>query len=138
MSIKDIEQKRKFSREWVAKRRNDFFGDKYCEWCGSTEKLELHHVDPSTKKASVVWSWTEEKRLKELEKCIILCKKCHHDYHNEKNKTWTHGIASTYKKGCRCQPCREAQYRTQRTKLRWYKPSTSATKYECQTEIRKD
>ena len=113
---------KKYKRLWVAKRRALFFSVKSCIWCGSKENLELHHVDPATKDTSSIWSWSEERRNKEIEKCIVLCKDCHYIYHTNKCKTWAHGIASTYKKGCRCLDCRYAQYRTMKTKKAWYEP----------------
>lgn len=66
-----------YQRNWVAKRRADFFVDKFCLWCGSTEKLELDHIDPSTKIANAIWSWSEPRRLAEISKCQILCHNCH-------------------------------------------------------------
>lgn len=48
-----------------------------CVQCGSKEKLELDHIVRETKISHSVWSWKEERRNKELEKCQVLCKKCH-------------------------------------------------------------
>ena len=36
-----------------------------------SEELELDHTDPGKKVSHSVWSWAEERRLKELEKCSI-------------------------------------------------------------------
>ena len=101
---------KKYHRQWykdkVKPRREAFFSGKCCEWCGSTVDLELHHIDPSTKLGHNIWSWSEKARKNEIAKCIVLCKKCHHDYHNKKRIK--HGI-SRYKKGCRCDVCRKAK-----------------------------
>jgi len=55
--------------------------------CGSWKKLELDHIDPKTKESHKIWSWSEERRNKELKKCQVLCYDCHNikssiDKHN--------------------------------------------------------
>ncbi len=55
------DKKRKYDREWVAKRRAKFFDDKKCKHCGSTENLELDHINPKTKISHSIWSWREER-----------------------------------------------------------------------------
>ena len=67
----------KYQREWVAKRRADFFKDKKCVQCGSTERLELDHIDRETKESHSIWSWSEVRRLAEIAKCQVLCHECH-------------------------------------------------------------
>jgi hypothetical protein len=116
MPMKTKELQREFNRKWIAKRRADYFAGKSCAWCRSTEKLVIHHTDPKTKISHAVWSWTKERRAAELEKCIILCETCHVKHHAEEKRRWTHGIASTYKKGRRCEDCRHAN------KKKWYAP----------------
>lgn len=73
---------RTYQREWRAQRRADWFADKACAVCGSTDRLELDHIDPSQKVSSALWSWAEERRLAELAKCQVLC----HDHHVEKTR----------------------------------------------------
>lgn len=51
-----------------------------CRQCGSTEDLELDHIDPTTKISHAVWSWSEQRRAEELKKCQVLC----HNYHETK------------------------------------------------------
>jgi len=129
MATKELQ--REYGRKWVAQRRADFFADKKCEWCGSTDELQLHHRDPETKIASVIWSWSEKRRLEEIEKCIVLCGPCHRKHH-AKLKTesaWrTHGHASYYRwYGCRCDLCKKAacddvRNRRLRKKLEAQKP----------------
>lgn len=70
-------------REWHAERwrRNraegiEILGSK-CAECGSTRELQFDHVDPGTKVSSNIWTWARERRLAELAKCQLLCKKCH-------------------------------------------------------------
>lgn len=45
----DPEAMRKYKREWMRKRREDFFRDKACVRCGNTENLQLDHKNPSEK-----------------------------------------------------------------------------------------
>jgi len=55
-----------------------------CAQCGSTEQLEVDHIDPALKDVRLkrhhsarLWDWTESKRLAELANCQVLCKRCH-------------------------------------------------------------
>lgn len=66
-----------YQKEWMRNRRREFFSGKYCVQCKSTEKLELDHINPEEKEHHSIWSWSEERRLKELAKCQVLCKTCH-------------------------------------------------------------
>ena len=100
------EYHRKWYKEVMRPRRVEFFKNKKCEWCGSVDNLGLHHLDSSQKLGHNIWSWSEEKRNAEISKCIVLCKKCHHDYHN--GLRIKHGLAR-YKKGCRCDICKKAK-----------------------------
>jgi len=75
--IKDPEERRRYNREWMRKRREAFFRDKVCVKCGSSKDLELDHINPSTKISHCVWSWSEPRRLAELAKCQVLCHPCH-------------------------------------------------------------
>lgn len=109
------EQKREYQRKWVAKRRAEFFTDKSCEVCGSTESLELDHINPEEKISHNIWSWKESRRIEELAKCQVLCK-AHHasksltDIQNRIGKPiLQHGTAVMYDKHeCRCSECRAA------------------------------
>jgi 5-methylcytosine-specific restriction endonuclease McrA len=75
--MRDIEKYRKFQREWIAKRRADFFEGKSCIKCNSTKRLELDHIDRANKVSNSIWSWKESRRLEEIAKCQILCYHCH-------------------------------------------------------------
>lgn len=77
MPYKDKARQRDYSRQWIAKRRATWFENKSCVQCGSTERLELDHVDPSTKVDHCIWSWSEERRNFEIAKCQVLCYDCH-------------------------------------------------------------
>lgn len=58
--------------EW-RKRRKDFIKDKKCEWCGSTEKLCIHHPQARGSLSDEVYT--------SFEGCITLCKRCHFAFH---------------------------------------------------------
>ncbi len=78
--------------------------------CGSTEDLQLDHVDPSTKVfilsgCHLDKAWT--RILEEAEKCQVLCE----THHKEKSSKEAfakvkHGSEQMYAKyGCRCDQC---------------------------------
>lgn len=71
------EAKRSYQREWVAKRRAEWFADKTCIDCGRSDALQLDHVDPSDKVTHRIWSWSKARRLAELAKCVARCGDCH-------------------------------------------------------------
>jgi len=58
-----------------------------CEICGYSrceETLEFHHIDTTRKEFSIssrgyTRSWKKVKE--ELEKCILVCANCHHEFH---------------------------------------------------------
>lgn len=113
MGYLDSTRQREYQRNWIARRRSEFFSDKQCVMCGGVEQLELDHIDPSEKTTHNIWSWSEPRRLSEIAKCQVLCRKCH------KEKTYTvdlpkirgytygeHG-RTRYRCGCRCEVCRE-------------------------------
>ena len=107
MPYKDKDKQREYQRLWHAKRRKTYFEDKSCKHCNTKELLELHHVDPTQKEHHAIWSWREERRNAEIEKCIVLCKGCHYKVHG-KRLGRTCGKISTYKYGCRCELCTKA------------------------------
>ena len=119
MGYSDKEKQREYQRQWIAKRRAKYLEGKSCAFCGSSENLEIDHINPEEKKLnpSALWSLAENnpKRIAELAKCQILCD-VHHaektlkDIANRIGKeVLQHGTSSMYDKhGCRCVPCREA------------------------------
>src|SRR5690348_7168168 len=73
---------RNYRREWFKRRRDEWFAGKCCVICGSTDRLEADHIDPSTKdpqlkKGTSLWSWSDKRREAELAKCQVLC----HEHH---------------------------------------------------------
>lgn len=81
-----------------------------CRQCGSTENLELDHIDPTQKVTHHVWSLNKEERERELAKCQVLCKTCHREKTNAMlRKPIVHGTKSGYAHyGCRCADCTRA------------------------------
>lgn len=115
MPYKDPEKHRQFQRERTNKNRALFLYDKKCVVCKSVERLEIDHIDPSKKTSHRIWSWTKVRRDIELEKCQVLCHKCHlkktTEYRVSKMK---HGTLGMYKSGrCKCELCRKANARYQ-------------------------
>lgn len=110
MPYKDPEKQREFQRRWTASRREDFFKDKSCVRCGSQKRLELDHVDPKLKVSHNIWSWSEKRRLEEIEKCQVLCRNCH-QMKTREDMNWgqVHGTTNSYNNyGCRCVECTKA------------------------------
>lgn len=72
---------RAYQREWIRKRRLEFFKDKQCVECGSVDFLELDHIDPTTKKypPAQLWGMSDlnPNKVAELAKCQVLCSVCH-------------------------------------------------------------
>lgn len=63
---------------WLKRRRENWICHKGpCSMCGSSDNLEVDHIDPLTKISHRIWSWSEERRLQELKKCQVLCRSCH-------------------------------------------------------------
>lgn len=107
MPYKDRATQREYARKWVAARRAEWFADKACVQCGSTDRMELDHIDRFTKVNHAVWSWTKARREAELAKCQVLCS-THHLEKTLRERTKTeHGHAGMYQThGCHCQLCR--------------------------------
>lgn len=80
------EEYNKYMREYMKKRYYkrkkeafEYLGGK-CAACGATSNLQIDHVDPESKSFTVtscLGSLPKEKLWKELEKCQLLCRRCH-------------------------------------------------------------
>lgn len=59
-----------------------------CEKCGYSkciQALEFHHLDPNEKDFTISGkSWAFEKLKKEVDKCILVCNRCHTEIHHMK------------------------------------------------------
>lgn len=120
MPYKDPDKQRAFQRERCRRLRKEWL-DAHgpCAKCGSRKDPQVDHIDPETKVAHNVWSWTPKRRDAELAKCQVLCIDCHKE--KTKAERWrpiTHGHESAYtRRGCRCPACTEA-HRLARAKYR--------------------
>lgn len=54
-----------------------------CKYSKCKQALEFHHLNPSEKefKISEMGTFTEDKIIKELEKCMLVCANCHREIH---------------------------------------------------------
>lgn len=106
MPYKDPSKKREYQRRWMAQQRASYIEGKSCVDCGSTDNLEIDHLDKSRKVSHRIWSWTKAKRDAELAKCVTRCRACHIERHASERRQ-DHGQGA-YKRGCRCEVCRAA------------------------------
>lgn len=114
MPYADPLRQREYQRMWMAERRRAFFAEKRCEFCRSTDRLELHHRDPNQKVHHRIWSWSDDRRLAEIAKCVVLCRLCHQGAHSQARRIEAelrnpHGTLPRYRLGCRCFGCLEAK-----------------------------
>ena len=82
MPMATKEQQRAYQREWVKRRRLEWVAaNGPCAMCGSSSELEVDHKISSEKSmaTSSIWSLskTNPRRIRELEKCRVLCRPCH-------------------------------------------------------------
>ena len=108
--MRDLEKQRDYQRRWMASRRAKYLAERGpCVQCGSSEKLEVDHIDPKTKVSHRFWSWKTERLLEELNKCQVLCRNCHVKKTIADMGHMKHGTVSLYRKGCRCDACKMKQ-----------------------------
>tara|TARA_R100000306_G_C4258682_1_gene84175 strand:- start:114 stop:416 length:303 start_codon:yes stop_codon:yes gene_type:complete len=95
MPYKDPQKAREYKKAWhlhntTEKRKwlNEYKKDKPCSRCGETYDplcLDLHHIDPEKKEAtisSLVQGTQKLEKLKEeVAKCEIICAHCHRLHH---------------------------------------------------------
>jgi hypothetical protein len=79
MPYTDLEKQKKYQREWMARRRQEWLTTNGpCVDCGSWDDLQVDHVDASLKINHRVWSWARARRNAELAKCVVRCISCHY------------------------------------------------------------
>lgn len=72
-------------REWTAREKQksvDYKGGK-CVVCGYSaciSAMDFHHPDP-LQKEGVKAHWTFERNKAELDKCVLVCSRCHREIH---------------------------------------------------------
>jgi len=104
MAYKDKEKQKEYQRKWIAKKRLTIDLNKHyrdikrnflkdikdklsCMHCDESENicLDFHHRDPSSKVKSVsqmvVFKFSDEKILEEIDKCDVICANCHRKHH---------------------------------------------------------
>lgn len=100
---------RKYQRGWLNRRRAEWIAaNGPCKKCGSSERLEVDHIDPAQKITHAVWSWSKVRREAELAKCQVLCYTCHKAKTSSDRPAAKCGTRSRYVAGCRCADCRFA------------------------------
>jgi hypothetical protein len=83
-----------------------------CAICGSTEKLEIDHINPEDKSFDVTTQVSHNKGLvaEEIKKCQLLCHPCHLEKtireRGQKIARGIHGSLSSYRY-CKCPFCTE-------------------------------
>ena len=107
---------KKYMLERYHKRMEHFhtlLGNKCCI-CGSTENLDIDHIDPKSKQFTIAAKAASAPMailLEELSKCQLLCRMCHNAKTLEnkglKSAKGTHGTLSAYRY-CHCDLCRKA------------------------------
>lgn len=107
--MQQVEQLYRRQRGIAAEHRGAWIAEQggACRACGSTDDLQVDHVDPATKVDHRVWSWADDRRRAELAKCQLLCGACHRaKTRAEQWKAERHGNERTYSRhGCRCADC---------------------------------
>lgn len=74
--------------------RDAWFHGKVCAACGSSDRLELDHIDPNTKlrrNDHCCFGWSPARRDAELLKCQALCRSCHEAKTGRENRAWKIG-----------------------------------------------
>lgn len=119
MPIKNRKDRNEYMRKYHLKRYHDIRDEliQYlggmCWKCGRKERLELDHRDPKSKEfeVSVFLSVSLNKLYLEIEKCQVLCQKCHIKKtlkeKGQKSAQGTHGTLSSYRY-CKCVLCKRA------------------------------
>lgn len=73
---------RTYQKTWISQRRREWLeANGPCCKCGSSDRLEVDHIDPSQKQINprALWSLSPQnpRRIAELAKCQVLCHECH-------------------------------------------------------------
>lgn len=119
-----------YTKALRARRRSEWIASQggVCVKCGSSDRLEIDHVDPASKEieSSRVWDRRAEVRDRELAKCQVLCKPCH-EAKNATEQPAQHG-RNGYVRGCRCKTCRDGMAASIRKNKAWRAARASLTR----------
>lgn len=117
MPITDKEKYNKYQSKYqnarYKTRRSEFiqYLGGVCKGCGTTENLEFDHIDSKTKSfdvAKVMVRMNYDLLRAEIDKCQLLCTKCHLKKSREAGdlKDVEHGGGLSGKRNCKCDPCK--------------------------------
>lgn len=97
-----------YHREYYKKRRQaifDYLGGK-CVECGTTENLEVDHINREDKSFHVSQRLSVKNNSAELDKCQLLCTTHHKAKTSREQSGWTHGTTYGWmRKKCKCEEC---------------------------------
>lgn len=78
MPYSDPARQREYQNEWMKRRRQEWLDENGpCIDCGTWDDLQVDHVDAAVKMTHRIWSWSAERRVAELAKCVVRCDPCH-------------------------------------------------------------
>lgn len=114
------EQNREYLRRRYREQMDAFIAHLggFCVVCGSSEDLQIDHIDPSTKCFTVAKLWPRKKLPEvyaELQKCQLLCvphhiEKTAAEQSAARSGTFTHGTLYGWMKAkCGCEVCAESK-----------------------------
>lgn len=109
MPYKDKAKQSAYQVAWADRRRREWLIQNGPCQCGSNDRLEVDHVEPTKKVSHRIWFWSDERRKMELKKCQVLCYDCHLKKTLMQRPKADHGGSGMYNKGCRCSLCTEYQ-----------------------------
>mgnify|MGYP003654263959 CR=1 FL=1 len=73
-----------YTKEYRSKQKAvDYMGGKCvgCGYGGCLAAMDFHHLDPNTKEDHSMNSRSFEKNKDELDKCVMVCTRCHREIH---------------------------------------------------------
>ena len=93
MPYSDPAQQLSYQNDWMKRRRIEWCNSNGpCVDCDTWENLTVDHEDASQKVSHRIWSWSKERRDRELAKCVVRCWPCHMKKSaNERAKGSQHG-----------------------------------------------
>lgn len=125
MPYKDRDKQRAFQREWIKRRRAEWFAaNGPCAQCGTIEDLIAASPKPNKPVPHRVWTYSEKRRDAVLAECVVLCRKC---YLERRWPAPEHGTLARYESrvhGCRCEKCRAARNRSEQARRKRRKART--------------
>ncbi len=113
----------KYRTEKAARNRSDWISKNGpCKHCGSTDNLQVDHIDPKTKDVNLsrkLFFVSKQRMESELLKCQVLCKPCHHKkscFELPNNGQWIHGPNCYKRHKCKCRICKDGHAKQVREK----------------------